>query len=574
MAKEIQRIFINGGAIAAPSPLPSTSKPATVADSEPTQTIKDVEYKLSDLAKLDEKSNLGLKLLKPRNQEAARGSQFEVLLVNKTNLIVRREWVSKSQLLVIIPEKLIYKIFNEQTGECIYTPEKAFMDELQTYTHFDDGGRFTGYTGPNTYPLEFTEEQLLYLGEKPNQTDFSKFFQNINHGDIVKEITKSELLWKDSIFKRVDYFYNNRKYEWVNTYKFSPLNFGQALKYETFEHRQLTCLYYKAPIILTNEAIRREFPLHSIVTQGLTMATLKLSLKLLQEFQEKASHVSRLTRVWGMLGWWPDESPITDINILRRIFKNIVIPEERWQRDTENELRNAVYTYAFGINEWDKYKKYLKDVEYVSLSQAHYFDIIKKAKALNNGKLKEKYPVHWLTWENKVNKIYNEHERFIKAQRTFTYNEAIEKLEHITADDNKDYDYIIKLPRTYGEILEEGEKMHHCVGGYADGIYNGDKVVLFLRKKDKPDKPYGTIDVIWEDKTKLSTYKIHQVKGRANTSLPIEVISYIVKYIKLKNLKGVDEYYVKRDIEDGTLARYEAELERRKEEAKKAKEEQ
>lgn len=566
MAKELVEIFGENGQSIVSSPT-RQSKTVAIADSEPMQSIKDVEYRLSDLAKLDEKSNLGLKLLKPRNKDAARGSQFDILLVNKTNLILRREWVTKSQLLVIIPEKLIYKIFNEQTGECIFTPEKAFMDDLDPYYFFDSNLRFTGQSKPGGYNREFTDEELLQVGQRPNETNFSKFFQNINHSSIVQDLQQSELIWGKSIFKSIDYKFDREKAHWVHKYKFSPLTFGEVLLYDTIIKRQFTCLYYKSPIILTDDNVRKAFPLNN---RSLTFDWLKLSLKLLQEFPDKVNHIMRLTR--ATVDWWPDERPITDINILRRIFKNITIPEDRWQRDPETELRNAVYTYAYGINEWDKYIAYLKEVEYTTPSKSHYFDIIKKAKALNNGKLKEKYPANWLTWENKVTRMYNAHEKFIKAQRVFTYSEAIEKLEHITADDNKDYDFIIKLPRTYGEILEEGEKMSHCVGSYADGIYNGSKVVLFLRKKNKPDKPYGTIDVIWDDKDKLITYKIHQLKGHHNTQLPIEAISYIKKYIDLKRLKGIDEYYAKRAILDGAVLAYDTEQLRLKEEAKKAKE--
>ena len=37
--------------------------------------------------------------------------------------------------------------------------------------------------------------------------------------------------------------------------------------------------------------------------------------------------------------------------------------------------------------------------------------------------------------------------------------------------------------------------LSHCVGGYADRHTNGKLSIMFLRRKDEPDKPYYTIEV-------------------------------------------------------------------------------
>jgi len=66
-------------------------------EQEIKQSTATFVYKLGDLAKLDNAHNLGITLLKPRNPNAQRGSCFEILLANKTNLIVRREWVKKKR---------------------------------------------------------------------------------------------------------------------------------------------------------------------------------------------------------------------------------------------------------------------------------------------------------------------------------------------------------------------------------------------------------------------------------------------------------------------------------------------
>lgn len=525
---------------------------------EPVITITEHQYQLSDLARMDEKQNLGLKLLKPRNPTAARGSQFDILKINKTNLVVRREWVSKSQLLVIIPEKLIYKIFNEQTGECVYDAGKQFMDSLRE-GFFDDQGRLQG---PANGYRELTEEEATYVGQTKNETSLEQFFKNLNRCTIVKDITNSELLWGKNLFVRYRDHYDNEAGRYVGQYRFTGLPFAIG----TLRLRQLACLYYKSPkVLINNEQNRWDLYPH------LTLDQMKISMKLVLEFPDRIPHLEILERLWDDRTWWPDNTVITDINILRRIFKSIEEPEYRWSRNAGDELRAAIYQYAWGINEWDKYKAYLQEFEYYNLNKIHYFDIMKQAKMLNNGKLKDKYPAFWLSFEQKVKSLYIKHEKFIKAQRTFEYSETLEKLEHITAVDNKDYDYQIMLPRTYGDILAEGEKMNHCVAGYADQVYSGSKVVLFLRKKSRPDKPLGTVEVVWQDKDDLKTFTINQCKGQSNTRLPIEVLAYVKKYIELKKLKGVTEHYVKTAIEDGSIDQWEEQQRIAKEEAAKAK---
>lgn len=36
--------------------------------------------------------------------------------------------------------------------------------------------------------------------------------------------------------------------------------------------------------------------------------------------------------------------------------------------------------------------------------------------------------------------------------------------------------------------------MHHCVASYADRIIAGTSIIFFMRKADKPDEPYITME--------------------------------------------------------------------------------
>lgn len=68
--------------------------------------------------------------------------------------------------------------------------------------------------------------------------------------------------------------------------------------------------------------------------------------------------------------------------------------------------------------------------------------------------------------------------------------------------------YIITVPHTIKEIVEEGKAMSHCVGGYAGRHMEGVLSILFLRLAAKPDKSLYTIEM--HDKI------LNQVQGFGN----------------------------------------------------------
>ena len=48
---------------------------------------------------------------------------------------------------------------------------------------------------------------------------------------------------------------------------------------------------------------------------------------------------------------------------------------------------------------------------------------------------------------------------------------------------------------TEAEIMNEGQMLHHCVGGYATRHLERGTTILFLRANETPDKSYYTIEV-------------------------------------------------------------------------------
>lgn len=70
-------------------------------------------------------------------------------------------------------------------------------------------------------------------------------------------------------------------------------------------------------------------------------------------------------------------------------------------------------------------------------------------------------------------------------------------------------DYFIRQPVSTDEIVAEGQKLSHCVGGYAERHATGKLTIMFLRRKSAPNEPYYTIEV-------SNDYKIVQCRGYKN----------------------------------------------------------
>lgn len=86
------------------------------------------------------------------------------------------------------------------------------------------------------------------------------------------------------------------------------------------------------------------------------------------------------------------------------------------------------------------------------------------------------------------------------------YEELSEKYSY------KSEGYIIRPAKDAGEIIMEGRKLHHCVGGdnYLRKHDQGKTTILFLRREKSPNRPYYTIEI--EGNKILQWYGIRDTK--------------------------------------------------------------
>lgn len=86
--------------------------------------------------------------------------------------------------------------------------------------------------------------------------------------------------------------------------------------------------------------------------------------------------------------------------------------------------------------------------------------------------------------------------------------------------------YVVRPAMSNTELVREGQQLHHCVGNgiYRDRILDGTSYILFLRRKDEPEKAYYTLEV-------EPSGKVRQAFGIRDSKPDWGVVGPVVKQI-------------------------------------------
>ena len=149
--------------------------------------------------------------------------------------------------------------------------------------------------------------------------------------------------------------------------------------------------------------------------------------------------------------------------------------------------------------------KLLKDATIDEIQM--YSDYLDMAKEKNENVLDE------IVYRNKRWKEY--HDRWMadykRAKEKKWMDEKNKQFKNIAADAKKNQQhfgwesksYIMMIPKRAGDIIEEGNIQHHCVGAsdtYMEKMNKRKSFILFLRKKEDTETPYYTIEASWDGK--------------------------------------------------------------------------
>ena len=76
-------------------------------------------------------------------------------------------------------------------------------------------------------------------------------------------------------------------------------------------------------------------------------------------------------------------------------------------------------------------------------------------------------------------------------------NKAIKAMadRHRTALAFENDDYVVVIPETADEIINEGNNQHNCVSGYVRDVIRQYCTIVFVRQKSNPNKSYITVEI-------------------------------------------------------------------------------
>ena len=95
-----------------------------------------------------------------------------------------------------------------------------------------------------------------------------------------------------------------------------------------------------------------------------------------------------------------------------------------------------------------------------------------------------------------LQRYHNEAARAVSSLRNKGNDEKFRILYEQRQDMlENDGQYLIDMPQCCSDLTYEGSYLHHCVGGYANSVANGNTAIYFLRKASEPDTPWLTVEV-------------------------------------------------------------------------------
>ena len=198
-----------------------------------------------------------------------------------------------------------------------------------------------------------------------------------------------------------------------------------------------------------------------------------------------------------------------------------------------NQIIQVIQNYNLDLDAFLEYCLYLNHVESVSIEKlmADYPDYLRRELHLKGGRMArmEKYPQTWLSATHKQQQEYQnlQHlERMEENGNTEKFDNSIEANKHLEWEQDN---YLIRMPTSAEDIRDEADQMHHCVATYIPQIEAGEKIVMFMRDKENPDKSLVTVEVI--------DGAITQAYAQRDTYPSIPCMVWLTKWAQEKDLR-------------------------------------
>jgi hypothetical protein len=126
-----------------------------------------------------------------------------------------------------------------------------------------------------------------------------------------------------------------------------------------------------------------------------------------------------------------------------------------------------------------------------------------------------------MMWPQNLKRAHDQMQERQKAEAAEKRREAFQqRYERMKRYAFEDGDILIRACETEEELIAEGKALHHCVASYAERHARGELTIFFIRRKDKPDEPWYTLNF---NEKKLS---VTENRGMCNCARTDEVRNF------------------------------------------------
>ena len=179
---------------------------------------------------------------------------------------------------------------------------------------------------------------------------------------------------------------------------------------------------------------------------------------------------------------------LTDKNIYEIAKKRISHFNYLSRKNTVESFYYMAKEYGYTFKSFLEYIDRLITYEALSISEIYnnLRDYLRMSSEISNKF--DKYPKNLLTTHQITVRNYERIKQEIDEQK---FKETVNpKLGFKTGD------YVILYPESSQDIKDEAVQQHNCVASYIDRVINRQCNIVFLRKKDNPEKSYITVELI------------------------------------------------------------------------------
>ena len=159
-------------------------------------------------------------------------------------------------------------------------------------------------------------------------------------------------------------------------------------------------------------------------------------------------------------------------------------------------MKWAEWASEQNVNKYD-WRDYIKDCRLLGLDTRKKSILLPEDFAEVHRRLSEQVEIQWAELENA----------------------AIKKVAEFQSMDIKRNGFILKIAESQEDLNVESSVLGHCVRTYGNRVAEGKTIIYFIRRSEKPDEPYYTLEIRPEG-------KFVQCRGKHNCNMTPEVEAF------------------------------------------------